>query len=184
MWALVIVTPEVSKTIVFNKGIPRGEKHSIPTGGHTPPIKGEGAKLEWKNAQKNETKNIISETINKIKPSRKPFWTASVWKPASASLKTFLAQENKPKRTPKTPSENTQLNPKLWKLDILPNAMKKTDQAVQKGKILVGSIWNGCAFLTCDVEKLCLKTRVLPNFSGNNELLLTSKLIFYINRAS
>lgn len=184
MWARVIVTPDVNNTIVLSKGIPRGEKHSIPTGGQTPPIKGEGAKLEWKKAQKKETKNITSDTINKMKPKRKPFCTASVWNPASASSKTFLAHEKSPKSTPKTPMENNQLNPKLWKLEIPPKAIKNTDQAVQKGRTLVGKIWNGCAFLTLDVEKLCLKTRTLPNFSENNGLVLVFNIIIKINHVN
>ncbi len=32
-----------------------------------------GERAEWKKAQKNEKKNIISETINKITPKRRPF---------------------------------------------------------------------------------------------------------------
>jgi hypothetical protein len=48
---------------VLNNGNPQGFTTSIPTGGHTPPIQIEGERLEWKNAQKNAKKNIISETI-------------------------------------------------------------------------------------------------------------------------
>jgi len=67
-----MVTPEVNRISVFNNGIPSGEKHLIPTGGQTPPINGDGARLEWKKAQKKETKNITSEAINNIKPNFKP----------------------------------------------------------------------------------------------------------------
>jgi hypothetical protein len=37
--------------------------------------------LEWKNAQKNEAKNITSETINSIKPSLRLPCTNVVWYP-------------------------------------------------------------------------------------------------------
>jgi hypothetical protein len=50
----------------------------MPNGGQTAPIQIEGDTLEWKNAQKKPKKNIISDTMNKIKPNRKPFWTAKV----------------------------------------------------------------------------------------------------------
>jgi hypothetical protein len=40
-----------------------------------------GDSLEWKNAQKNDTKNNTSDTINKIIPHRKPFVTIFVCKP-------------------------------------------------------------------------------------------------------
>jgi hypothetical protein len=39
----------------------------------TQPISILGDKLEAKNAQKNEKKNITSDTINKIIPKRNPF---------------------------------------------------------------------------------------------------------------
>jgi len=41
---------------VFNKGNPHGSRTIIPKGGHTLPIPVEGAKLQWKNAQKKEKK--------------------------------------------------------------------------------------------------------------------------------
>ena len=40
-----------------------------------------GDRLLWKNAQKNETKNRISETINRIIPHRSPFVTIFVCSP-------------------------------------------------------------------------------------------------------
>jgi len=68
----VIVTPEVSNKIVFANGKPQTFKTCVPKGGQTAPIAVEGDKLKWKNAQKNATKSITSETINKIIPNRKP----------------------------------------------------------------------------------------------------------------
>jgi len=52
----VTVAPEVNNNNVFNKGNPNAEIGSIPIGGHTHPIAIVGAKLEWKNPQKNATK--------------------------------------------------------------------------------------------------------------------------------
>jgi len=70
--AQVTVAPEVSKSAVFNKGTPQGLNVSSPLGGQTPPKTMEGLRLASKNAQKNATKNIISETINNKTPCLKP----------------------------------------------------------------------------------------------------------------
>jgi hypothetical protein len=48
-------------------------------GGHNIPISIEGANLEWKKAQKNETKNKTSEAINKIIPLRMFISTSKEW---------------------------------------------------------------------------------------------------------
>jgi hypothetical protein len=53
---------------VFNKGTPHGLKVCMLLGGQTEPISMAGDKLEWKKAQKNAKKNIISETMNRIMP--------------------------------------------------------------------------------------------------------------------
>ena len=45
------------------------------------PISIVGDSLVWKNAQKNDTKNNISETINGIILHRRPFVTIFVCKP-------------------------------------------------------------------------------------------------------
>lgn len=47
-WDQVIVKPEETKTIVFNKGISRGLKGCTPMGGHNWPISILGDKAEWK----------------------------------------------------------------------------------------------------------------------------------------
>jgi len=47
------------------------KKLTIPSGGQIEPLQIEGSILEWKNAQKNEAKNITSDIINNIKPSLK-----------------------------------------------------------------------------------------------------------------
>lgn len=83
--AQVTVTPDDNKIAVFNKGNPQGLIVWIPNGGQTAPIQIEGDTLEWKKAQKKLKKNIISETINKIKPILKPFCTANVWCPSNVA---------------------------------------------------------------------------------------------------
>lgn len=77
----MIVTPEVNKIAVFNKGIWNGLKIKIPKGGHTLPSSIAGDKLLWKKAQKNLMKKKISEIINKIIPHRNPDKTDSVCSP-------------------------------------------------------------------------------------------------------
>lgn len=48
LWcAQVIVTPEASRTAVFNRGTSNGFNGTIPVGGQHPPSSGVGAKLEW-----------------------------------------------------------------------------------------------------------------------------------------
>lgn len=57
------------------------KKLTIPAGGQIEPFQIDGSMLEWKNAQKNEAKNITSETINSIKPSLRLPCTNVVWYP-------------------------------------------------------------------------------------------------------
>ena len=57
-----------------DSGLPVKGSHSLLTANFDP-NSFVGDKLEWKNAQKNYTKNIISETINRIIPHRNPFVT-------------------------------------------------------------------------------------------------------------
>jgi len=80
-WAQVTVTPEARRIAVFKRGIWSGLKGWIPTGGHMAPISILGDKHLWKNAQKNEIKKKISETINKIIPHRNIKFTTRVWRP-------------------------------------------------------------------------------------------------------
>jgi hypothetical protein len=57
---------------VFNNGTSNALIGTIPIGGQTPPISTVGPNDEWKNAQKNEKKNIISETMNNNIPCFNP----------------------------------------------------------------------------------------------------------------
>ena len=50
-------------------------------GGQVDPSSIVGDSLEWKNAQKNDTKNRTSDTINRIIPHRRPFVTIFVCRP-------------------------------------------------------------------------------------------------------
>jgi hypothetical protein len=68
--------------VVFNKGIPHALTVAIPTGGQTHPISTTGFKLEWKNAQKKAKNNIISETIKRTTPKRRPFRIPAVYCPS------------------------------------------------------------------------------------------------------
>jgi len=77
-WAHVTVTPEASKTAVLSKGTVKGSRGVMPEGGQQPPISGDGARLEWKKAQKNPKKKNTSDVINRIMPYRRPFWTGGV----------------------------------------------------------------------------------------------------------
>jgi hypothetical protein len=53
----------------------------MPVGGQVDPSSIVGDRLLWKNAQKNDTKNRTSDTMNKIIPHRRPFVTIFVCNP-------------------------------------------------------------------------------------------------------
>jgi len=72
------VAPELNNIAVLSKGIEKGLRGSIPTGGHITPISIEGDKLLWKNAQKKLKKNKTSETINNRNPNFNPVNVALV----------------------------------------------------------------------------------------------------------
>ena len=80
-WDHVIDTPDESSKIVFNKGTLIGLKEWIELGGQDWPSSTVGEILLWKKAQKKETKNKISDAINKTIPVFKPFITRFEWFP-------------------------------------------------------------------------------------------------------
>lgn len=90
--AQVILIPDDNKITVFKKGKPQGFKTVIPYGGQIAPIAIDGIKLEWKKAQKNAKKNIISDKINKSIPWRKPKRTFFVWFPSKVA--SIIISEN------------------------------------------------------------------------------------------
>lgn len=71
-WAQVTEIPEAKRIAVLRRGTENGFKGVIPIGGQVQPISGVGARLEWKNAQKNPKKKQISEIINRTIPMRSP----------------------------------------------------------------------------------------------------------------
>lgn len=81
LWHHVTLTPEEIKITVFNKGTSQGLKGWIPTGGHIDPNSILGERLEWKNAQKNETKKKTSEVINNTIPHFSPLITILLCNP-------------------------------------------------------------------------------------------------------
>ncbi len=80
-WAQVIVNPDLSKIIVFKRGIWIGLKGFTPRGGHLIPISIVGASILWKNPQKNDKKKNTSDVINKIIPHFILLITLWVWIP-------------------------------------------------------------------------------------------------------
>jgi len=80
-WVHVTVTPDERSTIVFSRGIWNGLKGVTPMGGQRRPISTLGDSLLWKNAQKNDKKKKISDTINKIIPHFIPVTTLNVCSP-------------------------------------------------------------------------------------------------------
>lgn len=87
-WAHVTVTPEANRTAVFRSGTLNGLIGVIPTGGQQQPSSGVGARLLWKNAQKNAKKKHTSDKINKIIPHRNPLATYEVWAPIKVPSRT------------------------------------------------------------------------------------------------
>ena len=118
----------------------------IAWGGQIEPISIEGAKLEWKKAQKKAKKNIISETINKIIPYLKPVCTALVWWPSKvASRITSLHQIIIVKTTKSNPNNITKLPPFTdWKYITDPFIKTKDDNAVTNGQGLGSTKWKKC----------------------------------------
>ena len=80
LWcAQVTVTPLAKRTAVFSNGTENGFRGYTPVGGQVHPISGVGAKLLWKNAQKNAKKKHTSDKIKRAIPHRSPLDTTEVW---------------------------------------------------------------------------------------------------------
>jgi hypothetical protein len=73
---------------VFKRGTEKALIGLMPVGGHVHPSSGVGARLLWKNAQKNAKKNRTSEAINRIIPQRSPKVTGKVWNPINVASRT------------------------------------------------------------------------------------------------
>jgi len=67
--------------IVFKRGIIRGLNLWIPIGGHIIPSSIDCVSLKWKNLQKKDKKNKISDVIKRIIPIFIPINTFNEWSP-------------------------------------------------------------------------------------------------------
>jgi len=134
--AHVTVAPELKRKNVFVKGIPEVWIVWIATGGQTPPKLKTGDKLEWKKAQKNAKKNIISETINRIMPNRKPLWTDAVcWSSKVASLTISRHQVYITYKTIKNPIKASWPPPKnLFIYSTVPEVIKNAPKEATRGQ--------------------------------------------------
>ena len=72
---MLLLLPRLVGLLLFSEGTCMGLNGWIPVGGRVDTSSIIGDSLEWKNAQKNDTKNRIFETINRIIPYRRPFVT-------------------------------------------------------------------------------------------------------------
>jgi len=79
LWVQVIVRPEIINNNVLNTGIPVGWALIIPTDNQCIPNTIDGHRDEWKNAQKNPRKSIISDVIKSPNPLIKHFRIINVW---------------------------------------------------------------------------------------------------------
>lgn len=84
----MIEIPEESRIIVFNRGTFIGLKASMLSGGQFWPISIHGLTLEWKYAQKKDTKNNTSDVINKIIPILSPSIILLKWEPCLRASRT------------------------------------------------------------------------------------------------
>jgi hypothetical protein len=66
---------------VLRRGTERGLHAIMDLGGQSDPISMVGARDEWKKAQKNETKNRISDVINSSIPIFILLWMLFEWMP-------------------------------------------------------------------------------------------------------
>lgn len=95
LWCVqVTVTPELTKTAVFNNGTLNGLNLSKPIGGHLNPKSCDGLKEEWKNVQKNAEKKQISLKINNTIPNFKPSTIKELYSPEIPSRATSRHQYN------------------------------------------------------------------------------------------
>lgn len=80
-WAHVIEAPDDRRMIVFRRGTWKAGIVEIFFGGQDIPKSMFGDRDLWKNAQKNDEKNRISEAMNRTIPHRRPFTTIRVCSP-------------------------------------------------------------------------------------------------------
>lgn len=131
---------------MFNKGIAFQDNGCIAAGGQTPPINIEGDKLKWKNAQKNEKKNITSEVINNAIANNIFCCTLKVWWPSKVASVT-ISENHKYRLKDNKIKLNIRWNPpftKKWKYDTILKVKDNADTAVNNGQGLGSTKWKGC----------------------------------------
>jgi hypothetical protein len=126
---------------VFSRGIWNGLNTTIEVGGHWAPTSIVVFNLLWKKAQKNEKKNKISETINKIIPHRIPCVTFMVCKPwKEASRETSRHHWTEVIKTADNPSKN-KLGENSWNHFTNPLVSNKALVEAKIGQGLFSTKW-------------------------------------------
>lgn len=147
-WAQVTVTPDASRTAVFNKGTLKGLMGSIPVGGHLQPISGVGASLLWKNAQKNAKKNKTSDAINKIIPHRSPLVTYDVWCPMNTPSRITSRHHWIIVRITIDRPISMHTDTCRWNQSVKPIVKARAPIEPVSGHGLNSTRWNGCRTIT------------------------------------
>jgi len=142
-WAHVTVTPDARRTAVFRSGTLNGFSGWIPVGGQAHPSSGVGAKLLWKNAQKNAKKNSTSEVMNRIIPQRSPFVTYDVWCPINVFSRITSRHHWIIDRIIRVAARIRGNRKLIWNQAVRPIAKVKAPIDAVSGHGLISTRWNG-----------------------------------------
>lgn len=153
-WAAVTVAPEANKTAVFSSGTPNGLIGEIPVGGQQQPNSGVGARLLWKNAQKNARKNKTSDEINKTIPHRSPLDTNEVWWPWNVLSRTTSRHHWYIVSNIKNNPIIRQYGSEWWNQSTSPTVVINADIDAVNGHGLGSTKWNGWRNITSFKNKL------------------------------
>lgn len=137
----VTLTPDANKIIVFNKGIWNGLKGKIPQGGQNEPNSIVGLNLEWKKAQKKETKKKISLTINKIIPTINPLNTVLECNPWKVPSRITSRHHNKDTIIININEINNKSLSKKENILIIPITTLKAPNPANNGQGDIFTIW-------------------------------------------
>lgn len=166
----VTVIPDNNNKHVLYKGNKYIGITVTPTGGNSAPIKIDGHKDAWKNAQKNPKNNITSEAINSKNPEVIPICTAIVWSPApvasSIISSTHVTEDTYNIIIPNKKGHALWITPCIANVKV--DTKKNAPIPVNKGHGLRGKIW-----------KRCLLVDAINNLIKNfNYKLFASYIIF------
>lgn len=129
---------------VFKRGTVQGLIGLILFGGHNIPISGVGESALWKNVQKNETKNINSDIINKINPVFTPFTICEVWEPKNVDSRIMFCHHNITRIIIlRNPIEIVNVL-FFWNQLTSPEVIIRVEAAPIIGQGLWSTIWKGC----------------------------------------